>query len=64
VKEGEAILTDHPLLGPDCCNDRSATIFPMDKDEKGVIPALLESGNQIAVDFQRLLGEYFHITPL
>jgi hypothetical protein len=36
----------------------------MDKDEKGAIPALLESGNQIAVDFQRLLGEYFDITPL
>jgi len=40
VKEGEAILTDHPLLGSDCYNDRSATIFPMDKDEKGAIPAL------------------------
>ena len=64
MKEGEAILTDQPLLGPECCNDMTATIFPVDKDEKGAIPALLKSGNQIAVDFQRLLGEYFHITPL
>ena len=61
---GEAIFTKHPVLGPDCCNDKRATIFPLDKSAKGAMPDLLESGNEIAVAFQRLLGEYFDITPL
>ncbi len=66
LQDGEAIFTKHPVLGPDCCNDnlKRATIFPLDKSAKGAMPDLLESGNEIAVAFQRLLGEYFDITPL
>ena len=59
-----AIFTKHPVLGPDCRNDKRATIFPLDKSAKGAMPDLLESGNEIVVAFQRLLGEYFDITPL
>ena len=61
-----AIFTKHPVLGPDCRNDKraQATIFPLDKSAKGAMPALMESGNEIAVAFQRFLGEYFDITPL
>jgi hypothetical protein len=31
LQDGEAIFTQHPVLGPDCCN----TIFPLDKSAKG-----------------------------
>ena len=64
LQDGEAIFTKHPILGPDCCNDKRATISPLDKSAKGAMPALLESGTEIAVAFQRLLGEYFDIVPL
>ena len=64
LQDGEAIFSKHPVLGPDCCNDKRATVFPRDKSAKGALPELLESGNEIAVAFQRLLGEYFDITPL
>ena len=41
--DGEAIFSKHPVLGPDCCNDKRATIFPLDKSAKGALPELLES---------------------
>ncbi len=62
LKEGEALFTDNPIFGSDCCNNQRATIFSCNIHGSGHLGDLEASQNQVALDFHRALGEYPDIT--